>query len=280
MAVVGTEPYSNNTLPWRTSILAFIFRVASSKYLSKYFQATRGVVFVSPQLCIKSKPDTSLAEAAAMEFVRRNTSIPVPKVYSAFEHNGRVHIVMQKIRGTSVAYTWHSRDEQSQQRILDQLREMIGQLRNIPAPSGTGVSNTNHGPIFDPRLPRESRWGPFHSVREFHTALVDGHDLAGLADPAFPDLLDLTSFHNQPWSQVVFTHGDLSSLNIICRGDEVVGIVDWETAGWFPSYWEYVSAWNVNPRNYFWQDEVDKFLEPFPRALKMDAIRRKYYGDF
>lgn len=29
----------------------------------------------------------------------------------------------------------------------------------------------------------------------------------------------------------LFTHGDLSSLNILACGDKVVGIVDWETAG-------------------------------------------------
>jgi len=33
-----------------------------------------------------------------------------------------------------------------------------------------------------------------------------------------------------------FTHGDLSSLSILARGDEVVAIVDWEIAGWCPSY--------------------------------------------
>ncbi|KND93106.1 hypothetical protein TOPH_02253 [Tolypocladium ophioglossoides CBS 100239] len=48
------------------------------------------------------------------------------------------------------------------------------------------------------------------------------------------------------------------------RGDDVVGIIDWETAAWFPCYWEYVCAWNVNPQNRFWQQEVDKFLTPRP----------------
>lgn len=39
-------------------------------------------------------------------------------------------------------------------------------------------------------------------------------------------------------SPIVFTHGDLSSLNILARVDDIVGIIDWETAGWYPSYWE------------------------------------------
>ncbi|KAI1125834.1 hypothetical protein F5Y10DRAFT_246234 [Nemania abortiva] len=70
-------------------------------------------------------------------------------------------------------------------------------------------------------------------------------------------------------------HGDLSGLNIIVRGDNVVGIVDWETAGWLPYYWEYSRAWNVNLYNTLWQDEVGKFLDPMPYELAMDAIRRR-----
>lgn len=59
-----------------------------------------------------------------------------------------------------------------------------------------------------------------------------------------------------------------------------MGIIDWEIAGWMPPYWEYTSAWHVNPQNMFWQDEVDKFITPHPRELEMEIIRRKYYGDF
>ncbi|KAI5455828.1 hypothetical protein BGZ63DRAFT_340010, partial [Mariannaea sp. PMI_226] len=77
---------------------------------------------------------------------------------------------------------------------------------------------------------------------------------------------------------LVLTHGDLSSLNILVRGDEVVGVVEWETAGWFPSYWEYTCAENVNPLNTFYADEVDRFLTPMPNELKMENIKRKDSG--
>jgi len=77
---------------------------------------------------------------------------------------------------------------------------------------------------------------------------------------------------------LVLTHGDLSSLNIMVQGDTVVGIVDWETAGWFPKHWEYTCAKYVNPYNPFWADPIDDFLEPMPRELEMENIRRKYFG--
>jgi len=63
----------------------------------------------------------------------------------------------------------------------------------------------------------------------------------------------------------VFTHGDLSSLNILTHGDVVVAVIDWETSGWYPSYWEYTSAWNVNQQNQFWRDESTDFWTQSPK---------------
>jgi aminoglycoside phosphotransferase (APT) family kinase protein len=43
-------------------------------------------------------------------------------------------------------------------------------------------------------------------------------------------MTELFGFYRQAGDQVVLTHGDLSGLNIMLEADEVVGIVDWETA--------------------------------------------------
>nr|POE89854.1 hypothetical protein CFP56_20323 [Quercus suber] len=261
---------------WRGPLIAVLVSILSNKYVSKCLRSSGKVFFVTPWLCIKS--GTSFAEADAMILVRRETSVPVPKVLFACEHKGRAYIVMQRIKGMSVASTWNSRSEDAKQKIIYQLKEIVGELRRIPAPTGIGVCNVNHGPIFDPRLPRKCHWGPFRTIRDFHLALLDGYDFTSCADQSFPKLQELSSFYNRSWDQSVFTHGDLSSLNVLCRGDEVVGIIDWETAGWLPPYWEYVTAWNANPQNAFWGEEVDKFLEPVSYARQMDSIRREYFG--
>lgn len=41
-----------------------------------------------------------------------------------------------------------------------------------------------------------------------------------------------------PWPLPVFTHADLNPFNILLRGDKVVGIIDWEFAGWYLHYWD------------------------------------------
>ncbi len=219
-----------------------------------------------------------------MRFVAENTSIPVPKVYSAFEHGGRTYILMERIHGTTLCDAWFHRPEAARARILSQLKAMVAQLRDIPPPDGfRGVADVAGGPIYDQRLPVKSFWGPFPTTDAFHKELRLGHETEDFNEHQLsnlPGLPELIAFQRQPWTTPAFTHGDLSSMNIMAREGDVVAILDWETAGWMPPYWEYTSDWHVNPQNMFWQAEVDKFITPLPHALEMEIIRRNYYGDF
>ena len=79
---------------------------------------------------------------------------------------------------------------------------------------------------------------------------------------------------------LVFTHGDLSSFNIMVQDDKVAGIIDWEMSGWLPMYWEYSCAKDAAPLNTFWAEEIDHFLTPMPYEFEMEMIRRRYFGDF
>lgn len=214
-----------------------------------------------------------------MQFVASHTSIPVPKVHYAFTHKGTSYIVMQHIKGHMAAQGWVRRSDESKKRVLEQLSCMVTELRSVKPPDGTGVSNINGGSFFDCRLPSRLYWGPYASVREFHEALAD--NLPWDADyTEYPDIAELFAFYRQTGNELVLTHGDLSSLNILVSGDRVVGIVDWETAGWFPPYWEYTTAKYVNPHNQFWESAVDHFIRPLPEEWKMESIRRRYFGDF
>ncbi|TQV94306.1 hypothetical protein V2A60_002660 [Cordyceps javanica] len=264
----------------RTLVL-LVVKIRYHKFLRWFWRKQSGLFHIF-NMCIKTKPDDNLAEAYAMRFVASHTSIPVPKVYYAFTYKGASYIVMRHIKGQMAGHRWLSRTEESKTRILDQLRRMITELRSVPPPTGTGVSSIDGGPFYDCRLPSRLYWGPYATVREFHEALIDGMslDTEYTLAPDLADLSELFKFYRQSGNELVLTHGDLSSLNILVQGDAVIGIVDWETAGWFPVYWEYTCAKYVNPQNPFWADPVDQFLAPMPEELTMEAIRRKHFGDF
>ena len=65
------------------------------------------------------------------------------------------------------------------------------------------------------------------------------------------------------------THGDLQPKNIMVRTKprtrlEIV-LLDWEFAGWYPSYWEYAHA--IMACGWFeddWHHWVGQFLDPYP----------------
>lgn len=247
-----------------------------------------GILFLASGICVKYGSLVSLAEAATLEYVRQHTAIPVPKVYCAFEHGGKKYIVMEKLPGKMLAGGWRQRSQESQMRILDQLKGMIDELRALKSPFGTAVANVHGGSLTDPRLPglgltypvkTSHRFGPFEGIRAFHRWLRRPVEEA--KEEHYPDLKELIGLHEDTdWGLPLFTHGDLSSLNILVKDDKVTGIVDWETSGWYPYYWEYTTALQVNPRNEFWAEYIDRFLTPLPAELRMERIRQKYFGDF
>lgn len=187
---------------------------------------------------------------------------------------------MERIHGEMVYLQWSTRTEESKARILAQLREMVDEMRTPPPPKDGRIANVDGGSLYDSRPPGNlgslGRFGPFNTVQDFHRYLrrnVDAHP----NNPA--EVNELISRHEGMSPLLRFTHGDLSSFNILVRGDAVVGIIDWETAGWYPSYWEYTSAMNKNPNNRFWQKEMAKVLDPMLDELAMEEVRDRYFGD-
>jgi aminoglycoside phosphotransferase (APT) family kinase protein len=262
-----------------------VTKLVTQRHISKAFAHPSGVIFFL-NFCIKFGDSVTLAEAHALRFIAEHTSIPVPKVHHAFTHRGKTYILMERIRGETMAKRWRSLSDTSKASIFNQLKQMIEELRSIPSET-TAISNLEGGPIHDCRLPYTSSWGPFDSVYDFHLALrndvtaysLEAHSHSLPSPAAISDMQKLIAFYESVLRPPVLTHGDLSSFNIILRDDKVVGIIDWETAGWLPYYWEYTMAWHANPQNLFWQKEVHNFLGPYEEELRMEKLRRTYFRE-
>lgn len=272
---LASSPDSSNSLTnnafYRYATLLAI------KILKRIRPRDGNVLMLTDRLCVKYGPLVQLSEASAMCFISQHTSIPVPRVYCTFTHRGWNYIVMERIKGEYIGHDWVRRNEASKAKLLSQLAEMVREMRRLPVPDDMGVASVDGGPVYDCRVPGPSlRHGPFDTIQDFHRHLRMGLEYD---DKLQPDVQKLIKQQNQSWP-LVFTHGDLSSLNILARGDEIVGIVDWETAGWYPAYWEYTSACQVNPQNSFWIHEIDKFLQPWPEELAMERIRWERFGNF
>jgi aminoglycoside phosphotransferase len=235
------------------------------------------VLMLTKGLCVKYGSRIDLAEAKSMLFIARHTSIPVPTVHFAFVYDDCTYILMERIHGQPIGIDWINRPHASRQRILENLKDMITEMRKLQAHiDANSICSVTGGSLYDPRLPTITRkFGPFGGVQDFHNYLRNG--MQSHTDETVSKLI---SMHKKHWGAPTFTHGDLSSLNILVNGDKIAGIIDWETAGWYPSYWEYTTACQVNPHSLFWRDEIDGYLEPWADALEMEHLRQRYFGDY
>lgn len=214
------------TPPYSHPIAIALYRHCSSR--------DRGsVLFLPRKFCVKSSDSQDLVEATTMQFICQNTFVPVPKVYCALKSKNITYIVMEKIDGDCVGNSWGSRTKKSREHVLRQLKDRVDQIRRIPCPSNKGVENVTGESLYDGRLPKPAgnslRFGPFKIVPEFHHFLRLG---TNASPDHFDELKELVTMYEGAWP-LRFTHGHLSSLNVLVRGDDVMGIIDWETAGWY-----------------------------------------------
>ncbi|KLU89509.1 hypothetical protein MAPG_08480 [Magnaporthiopsis poae ATCC 64411] len=250
-------------------------------------------VSISKRLVVKTGLMVHLEEAAAMRFVAEHApGVPVPRVHCAFVHKDMAYIVQDRVQGEMLASVWKRlrSDDQAWTNVLGSLRRILEELRSIKPPPGAGVQSSTGGSLRDPRNTRAfPRMGPFKSVQEFHVWLRDGLQppverpdsaVSTLTDDEWRELDEMVALQDaKPEPELVFTHGDLNLANIMIIGDKVSGIIDWETAGFYPDYWEYTSAFTVSFMIEEWQKDIDKFLQPYPDALRMERTRRRWWGE-
>ncbi|KZV84518.1 hypothetical protein EXIGLDRAFT_842135 [Exidia glandulosa HHB12029] len=208
-------------------------------------------------------------EAIAMEFIRKNTSIPVPKVHMYFRRDGEGYIVMDKVDGVSLAECSSGLTDSQWDGLLQQLHSYVDELQRLPHPTstitfGAWPSGPYISPDFEPipnrpwKFPEEvwSYWFQRSHRRPYPP--VPRPDVFG--NPCRP----------------VLSHGDLQMKNVLVRDACVVSVVDWETLGFYPDVWEWVAV-----KSSFPPEVVDRSLLR-DEAKKVDAyedyVRSMMYG--
>ncbi|KAI9751896.1 MAG: hypothetical protein M4579_005853 [Chaenotheca gracillima] len=255
----------NDTFSQRLRLLATV-------YLKRKNPRHGFVLELTPNVFVKACRLNNLSEARAMKFVAENSRVPVPKVLCAFKRKGITYIAMEKVPGKMIAQHLYELSEKDQAAILAELRGIINELRSIKPPCPGRVGDYEYSLLYDDRIQRAG-FGPFDTVKEFHEFLRQGIG----SGTNIPGMDELVTAHERREHTTCFTHGDLSSFNIMAKDGKITGIIDWEMAGWFPDYYEYSATWHVNPQDWHWQRHVGRFLEEWPEDLEMDKIRRDIF---
>lgn len=241
--------------------------IAQATPLPKASDYRGRLVVVRDTYVVKYGPLIMENEGYALLFVEERLNIPAPRLYAMYRNEDTLYIVMEYIRGPSLGTVWPSLTEANKKSITGELRRIFNQMGALPSPGFYG--SVNGGPV-----PHMYFWslekdpaitGPFRTAEEFARAIAlrakanrrDGFIPAFHSDYLARHLP--SALGNYPPR---FTQGDLYRENVLVRkvvnsgaNDEyeVAALVDWETAGWYPSYWEYAqsspycSGWTIGP---------------------------------
>lgn len=249
-------------------------------------QSDSYVVNILGNKSIKFGKGVHLSEAFALQLVAEKTSVPVPKLDCGFKKGDITYIAMERISGaTDMDKLWEKMSKADQQRIVTELKDYFEQLRQIPHPRPGTICTAaaDDQPAYGFRTPHaEHGAGPFQNEEDFNSFLRSGKP-----DGQPEDLKALIEMPKKTRHDTCFTHGDAAPRNVMIRKDpegeyHVAPLIDFEMSGFFPEYWEYVTAkvpvdgWGPQ----YWNTEVDKFLKQCPAELEMDRLRLQYFGPF
>ncbi|DAA74697.1 TPA_exp: Uncharacterized protein A8136_3013 [Trichophyton benhamiae CBS 112371] len=175
-------------------------------------------------------------EVKALQIIEQHTSIPAPLFIDTFEHQGKVMLVMTRVRGQQLQEVFYRLSYPERTQLSADLHSAIKQLRAIPNTTPHRFANVLGGPLLDVRLPdsHDRARGPFDNELDFHDALIHKFIFAETKQA-------VAHVHSRSYRSF-FSHADLNFYNIIIERGKLSGIVDWECAGYYPEYWEFTKG--------------------------------------
>ncbi|KAH9971220.1 kinase-like domain-containing protein [Lactifluus volemus] len=173
-----------------------------------------------------------------MEYIARNTTIPVPRVQDIFIINQTTYIIMDYING--LEFSQKALSVEQRECVFEELKGYIAQMRALkPTRPGRVEAADGSG---------------------FHSYL--GHDVILKLDKHRNAWPQFQAMGNRQYC-TKFTHSDIAPRNILVNNGKIAAIIDWETAGWYPEYWEY-TCWAVsNHGSPQWEELLEKVLESY-----------------
>ncbi|KAL1745336.1 hypothetical protein HDZ31DRAFT_36682, partial [Schizophyllum fasciatum] len=191
-------------------------------------------------------------ERASMEFVRRETSIPVPRVHRP----DLKKLVMDLIEGHNLLELWPHQSRFMHFRIACTLRLYVKQLRALTSPHVGSLANGRvHGMLFG-----EGVFDAFPSALHFRrlcevVVCSAWRTNRALRCPPGAPLPPIPQCDRASWDPV-FVHGDLNPSNLVLDKHNTLWVIDWATAGFYPAFMESQSMRFFN--DVVWWDDLEK----------------------
>ncbi|KAM5469949.1 hypothetical protein MferCBS49748_002711 [Microsporum ferrugineum] len=209
-----------------------------------------------------------------MQYVRRHTTIPIPRVMEVYDYGDGQHLVMELVDGQTLDCAWPGLNEEQRQSIVKEFTVYVEQLRGLIPPKEGAVGSTKMCAGYDHRL-GHCRFGPFDSISDFHSHVRRGEPLE-----FWDEAVSLVHKRSSSYT-TKYCHADLCPNNVLAKDGKIVAIIDWEFAGWYPEYWEYTKiqfGWRPFRKEFY--DAIEQTLTKYPEELMAERIIWTRYDPF
>lgn len=212
--------------------------------------------------------------------------IPVPKFLGCGEHpddpfNRTFSILMTRLPGVPLENSF-DRLEVDKEPWLHELKACIQSMRLWCSSYGDSICSAIGTRIRSSRVPGHSM-GPFSDMRDFYAFLfspASPHGFDSTAD--YEEALLCAKKIQQHSHRITFTHGDFKAHNILVDEEgHLSGVLDWESAGWYPEYWEFTTAMRFGKDSWWFQAALwmggDQYLEELASDVALNLLTADSY---
>ncbi|MCJ1259908.1 hypothetical protein MMC24_007747 [Lignoscripta atroalba] len=196
------------------------------------------VFLLSANLLVKNYQPHLVEDTARAMDVAHELGIRVPCFKRTVKYKANAYCIMERIKGTTLEEAWAGLSWFSTIRLALQLRRFIKLLRSVTSPTAGSLATGECRSFWlEDRygLPARSSpeavtsfirfWVGFVNIRKAMKAAAEGPEHPkGRVPPTAKTF--------------VFTHHDLAPRNILLDPSGKLWLLDWDYAGFYPSYFE------------------------------------------
>jgi hypothetical protein len=175
--------------------------------------------------------------------------------------------------GKRLQEVWPGMSAQQRDKVVKDLGRLVEQLRKMQPPKHCVVGDATLGAALDHRF-GSGRVGPFFSIAAFHEFERRGHSPQHFLEKEIQEVHCPEKVY-----ELKFTHANLCPRNIVVdNSGRIVALVGWESAGWYPEYWEYTQMCHATPKTMVdWLEAMSNVMPIYGQELLCEeALRARY----
>ncbi|EFQ92502.1 hypothetical protein PTT_10394 [Pyrenophora teres f. teres 0-1] len=189
----------------------------------------------------------------------RSAGFPVPKIISYGDHPDTpwapMSIIIPRIPGKDMDdfTVWEGMNDDERESIFAELQCILQAMRKWKHPGGKyQICSVLGTAIRSIRVP-DNAVGPCESESEFNNHLFGSNSSRSFeSQEQYEELVEIAERLRNVQHPIIFTHGDLQYHNVVVLNGHVTALLDWETAGWYPDYWDFTTPLKFGPKDHWW----------------------------